>query len=115
MIVRVVTVKVRVQQAGSLHQLLRRQLPLLRAYDGLRYVKLARRLDGDREEVILVEEWRDATAMYAWTGPDLERARLIDGAEELLDEVSVTHYEALDMDLPEAMMGGDAIEASPGP
>jgi heme-degrading monooxygenase HmoA len=117
MIVRVVTAKVSVRNAGTLHQLLRQQIPMLRTYDGLRYVKLARRLDGDGEEVILVEEWRDAASMYAWTGPDLERARLIAGASELLEAVSVTHYEALDMDLPDALSGGqrspEASSSSP--
>jgi heme-degrading monooxygenase HmoA len=99
MIVRVVTATVSVQHAGSLHQLLRQQLPILKSYDGLRYAKLARRLDGGLEEVILIEEWRDAASMYAWTGPDLQRARFIAGAEALLEDVRVTHYEALDMDL----------------
>jgi len=102
MIVRVVTAKVSVQQAGSLHVLMRRQLPILRAHDGLRYVKLARRLVGDHEEIVLIEEWRDAAAMYAWTGPDLDRVRLMPGAERLLDDVTVTHYEALDMDPEDA-------------
>jgi quinol monooxygenase YgiN len=98
MIVRVVRAKVSLQHSGSVHLLLRQQLPMLRAHDGLVYVKLARRLDGDQEEVILVEEWRDAASMYRWTGPDLERARFISGAEELLDAISVTHYEALDVE-----------------
>ena len=97
MIVRIVTARVPMTRAGSLHQLLRQQIPMLKSYEGLRYVKLARRLDGDREEVVLIEEWRDATAMYAWTGPDIGRARLIAGAEALIEEVQVTHYEALDL------------------
>ena len=50
------------------------------------------------EQVILFEEWRDPSAMYAWTGPNPERARLLPGTEELIDDLEITHYEALDVD-----------------
>ena len=79
---------------------MREQLPLLRACDGLVYVKLARRLVGRKEEVVLFEEWRDPSAMYEWTGPDLTRPRLAPGAEALIVDLQITHYEALDIDQP---------------
>ena len=100
MIVRVLTATVSDRSSPRLHELMRQQLPILRQYDGLVYVKLARRLIGREEEVILFEEWRDATAMYEWTGPHIERPRLLPGAEDLISELHITHYEALDLDPP---------------
>lgn len=77
---------------------MRQHLPLLHQQDGLLYVKLARRLLGPIEEVVLFEEWRDAASMYAWTGPDITRPRLLPGAEALIDDLVITHYEALDIE-----------------
>jgi hypothetical protein len=97
-IVRVLTARVRRERSARLHQLMRQQLPLLHEYDGLVYAKLARRVEGPTEQVVLFEEWRDPPAMYAWTGPNPELARLMPGADELIDELTITHYEALDID-----------------
>lgn len=98
MIVRVLTATVPEESSGLLHALMREQLPLLRTFDGLVYVKLARRLMGRSEEIILFEEWRDITAMYTWTGPHIDRPRLLPGAEDLITDLRITHFEALDID-----------------
>ena len=100
MIIRVLTATVQQDASGRLHDLMRRQLPILHSYDGLLYTKLARRLDGNGEQVILFEEWRDTASLYAWAGPVLDRPRLLPGAEELIDHLVVTHYEALDIEEP---------------
>ena len=100
MIVRLVTATVSTDRAGSFNELMRAQLPILKQYPGLVYVKLARRLQGNVEEVMLYEEWRDTASLYAWTGPELSRPRLIPGAEDLLTHVTVAHYEALDVGPP---------------
>ena len=100
MIVRVLTATVRPESAPEFNDLLRRQLPILREHAGLVYVKLAHQVHRDREEVMLFEEWRDLASLYVWTGPDIGKPRLLPGAEELVDDLSVTHYEALDMDPP---------------
>jgi hypothetical protein len=77
--------------------LIREQAKAMQAQPGLEYVKLARRIEADGgEEVILFEEWRDASSMYAWVGPNLSEPRLVEGARELVEELTVTHYEALD-------------------
>jgi heme-degrading monooxygenase HmoA len=101
MIVRVLTIRVPIDRSVELHHRLRAQLDLLRTYDGLEYVKLARRVQGGSEEIVLFEEWRDLTALYAWIGPDPTVVRLIDGADSLLSDASVAHYEALDVGLPD--------------
>lgn len=98
MIVRVLTARVAQHNAGRFEELLRQQLPRMREHDGLVYLKLARQSHGDVEEVLLFEEWRDAAALYAWAGEELSRPRLLPGAEELAEDVRVTHYEALDVD-----------------
>jgi antibiotic biosynthesis monooxygenase (ABM) superfamily enzyme len=100
MIVRVVTATVRTDRAGSFNVLMRAQLPILREHPGLVYVKLARRIKGDVEEVLLYEEWQTVAALYGWTGSEVTRPKLIPGAEELVSDVSVVHYEALDIDPP---------------
>ena len=82
MIVRVLTATLKADQAGQFNELMRTQLPLLRDYPGLRYAKLARRIRGGQQEVCLFEEWKDTASLYGWAGPDLERPRLLPGAEE---------------------------------
>jgi quinol monooxygenase YgiN len=98
MIVRVVTATVSTERAGAFNALMRSQLPVLRQHAGLVYVKLARRIEGDVEEVLLYEEWRDTASLYGWTGAEVMRPRLVPGAEELVTDLRVTHYEALDID-----------------
>ena len=102
-IVRVLTARVALHNAGRFEDLLRQQLPRMREHKGLVYVKLARQANGAFEEVILFEEWRDAASLYAWTGGQLSRPRLMPGAEVLAEDVRVTHYEALDVD-PDSLM-----------
>src|SRR5688572_19211870 len=98
MIVRVLTATLKADGAGAFNELMRTQLPLLRDYPGLRYVKLARRIRGSEQEVCLFEEWQDTASLYGWAGPDLGRPRLLPGADELVIDLRVAHYEALDID-----------------
>jgi hypothetical protein len=50
------------------------------------------------EEVVLFEEWRDTAALYGWAGPEIMRPRLVPGTEDLIEDVNIAHYEALDID-----------------
>jgi heme-degrading monooxygenase HmoA len=100
MIVRIVTATVKAERAGVFNELMRQQLPSLRESPGLVYAKLARRMDGDLEEVLLYEEWRDTASLYGWTGPELQRPRLVPGAEDMATSVTIVHYEALDIEPP---------------
>ena len=111
MIVRVLTARVAQHNAGRFEDLLRQQLPRMREYDGLIYLKLARQANGPFEEVLLFEEWRDAASLYAWAGSRLSKPRLLPGAELLAEDVRVTHYEALDVD-PDSVT---AIHGAAGP
>lgn len=98
MIVRVVTATVRTERAARFDALMREQLTSLRTQEGLIYAKLARRIHNGLEEVILFEEWRDTSALYRWAGPELSKPVLMPGSQELVEDVRVTHYEALDME-----------------
>jgi hypothetical protein len=111
-IVRVLTARVAQHNAGRFEELLRQQLPKMREHEGLLYLKLARQVHGDFEEVLLFEEWRDAAALYGWAGDKLSVPRLMPGAEALVEDLSVTHYEALDVD-PDSLIAVGA-SASPG-
>jgi heme-degrading monooxygenase HmoA len=107
-IVRILTARVAHRNAASFEDVLREQLPLMRLQPGLVYLKLARQSHPTHDDVLLFEEWRDSEALYGWAGADINRPRLLPGAEELADHVEVTHYEALDLD-------PDAIRAMAGP
>jgi len=115
LIVRVLRASVKPARVGHFNALIRQQLPILREHSGLVYVKLARRLEADGgEEVILFEEWRDAASLYGWAGDDISRPRLLPGSEDSLSGVSVTHYESLDM-VPEGFEDGVSDESTTGP
>jgi heme-degrading monooxygenase HmoA len=102
-IVRVVRAKVRAGRVGLFNVAMRRQVELMREQPGLVYLKLARRFEAEGgEEVILFEEWRDPDSVYAWAGDDLAKPRLLPAALEAVDEVTVMHYEALDVGIDEA-------------
>ena len=102
MIVRVLTARVPARQVGRFNHLLREQLVELRVQPGLVYAKLARRLEEDgAEEVVLFEEWRTPADLWTWTGGRLNKPRLLPGTEELIDTLKIEHYEALDVNLEE--------------
>jgi quinol monooxygenase YgiN len=95
-IVRVLRAHVRPGRVGAFNVVFRRQVALLRQQPGLVYLKLARRLEPDGgQEAVLFEEWADAASLYAWVGPDLSAPRLVPGARELIDDLSVSHFEVL--------------------
>jgi len=115
-ILRVLTARVPNRNIGEFNELLRAQLSELREQPGLVYAKLARRLDEDQtEEVVLVEEWRTTADLFAWTGGRLNTPRLLRGTEELVDRLVITHYEALDVspeDLQQRLLGGEPSATS---
>lgn len=98
MILRVLTARVPSVNIGQFNELLRGQLYELREQPGLAYVKLARRLHEDAtEEVVLIEEWLTPADLFAWTRGRLTKPRLLPGTEDLVQDLIITHYEALDV------------------
>ena len=98
MILRVLTARVASVNIGQFNDLLRAQLAELRTQPGLAYVKLARRLHEDSsEEVVLIEEWLTPADLFAWTRGRLTQPRLLPGTEDLVEDLIITHYEALDI------------------
>jgi heme-degrading monooxygenase HmoA len=97
-IVRVLNMRVQPGHVGQFNALMRRHIDELARQRGLEYVKLARRLEADGgQEVVLFEEWRDPDSMYAWVGHDLTRPRLPPGTREVITTLTVAHFEALDI------------------
>jgi quinol monooxygenase YgiN len=95
-IVRVLRAQVRSGRVAAFNVVFRKQVALLREQPGLLYVKLARRLEPDGgQEAVLFEEWADAASLYAWVGPNLAAPRLVPGARELIDSLTVSHFEVL--------------------
>jgi quinol monooxygenase YgiN len=108
------TARVRNENIGAFNELLRAQLADLRSQPGLVYGKLARRLEDDgSEEVLLVEEWRTSADLFAWTQGRLNQSRLLPGTEALVEDLIITHYEAIDLspeDLSLRLLGTAAPE-----
>ena len=117
MILRVLTARVPNENIGRFNELLRAQLKELREQPGLVYAKLARRLSDDQtEEVVLVEEWSTTADLFEWTHGRLTMPRLLPGTEELIENLVITHYEALDVspeDLQRRILGIDPSSAQP--
>jgi hypothetical protein len=102
-IVRVLTARVPAPNVGRFNDLLRGQVVELRVQPGLVYAKIARRLEeSGSEEVVLFEEWATPADLWVWTGGRLSAPRLLPGTEELVEDLVITHYEALDV-TPEEM------------
>ena len=102
MIVRVLNMRVQPGHVGQFNALMRRHINELRVQRGLEYVKLARRLEVDGgEDVLLFEEWRDPDSMYGWVGHDLTQPRLPPGSREVISSITVAHYEAIDVGPPD--------------
>lgn len=116
MIVRVLRAKVKPGKVAAFDALFRKQVTLIREQPGLQYVKLARRIQPDGgEDVVLFEEWRDTASLYAWAGPNLWEPRLVPGTRDLIDEVEVAHYEALDQDPLDDSQGAAMNEGANAP
>ena len=97
-IIRVLTARVPSENIGTFNELLRAQLVELRTQPGLVYSKLARRLEDDgSEEVVLFEEWATTADLFEWTHGRLNQPRLLPGTEDLIEDLIITHYEALDV------------------
>ena len=114
-IVRILTARVPRENVGPFNDLLRAQLGELRLQPGLVYAKLARRLNEDHgEEVVLVEEWRTPSDLFEWTHGRLTKPRLLPGTEDLIHDLTISHYEALDLapdDLLGRVLGTNGVEA----
>ena len=95
MIVRVLTGRVAARREGDFNASVRSRLDAIRAQPGNFYVKFARKIEGDREVVMLITEWRTAADLYAWTGEDVGTPKWVD--LELLEDWKVEHWEALDL------------------
>jgi Antibiotic biosynthesis monooxygenase len=117
-IVRVLSARVPPENVGRFNDLLRGQVAILKEQRGSVYAKIARRLDdAGAEEVVLFEEWATPADLWRWTGGRLSEPRLLPGTEELIEDLVITHYEALDVQ-PEEMdlrvMEGGAAASDEG-
>jgi len=94
-IVRVFTGRVVARREGDFNANVRARLDQIRQQPGNVYVKFARKIEGDREVVMLITEWRTAADLYAWTAGEVDTPHMVD--LEMLEDWEVEHWEALDM------------------
>jgi heme-degrading monooxygenase HmoA len=97
-IVRIVTMTVAMQRAHQINGALLEHVDRLREQPGLAYAKVGRHVVGDRESVIVVEEWSTPEDVWSWTAGDLTAALLPEEAANAIDSLSVDWYEAMDVD-----------------
>ena len=95
MIVRVFTGRVVARREGDFNANVRARLDQIRDQPGNVYVKFARKIEGDREVVMLITEWRTAQDLYAWTGGEVDTPHMVD--LDMLENWEVEHWEALDL------------------
>jgi heme-degrading monooxygenase HmoA len=113
MIVRILTGHVRAPDAPAVVAVLRATLTEMQDQPGLEYVKLARRLVDDGEDIVLIEEWATPANLYDWTGGDLRRPRLQSDISPLIHNLVITHFESLDR--TPAERGLDVVGSEEGP
>jgi hypothetical protein len=103
-IVRVFTGRVAARREGDFNASLRKRLNDIKTQPGNVYVKFARKIEGDRERVILITEWATPGDLYVWAEGDVSKPRMVD--LELLDEWQVEHWEALDLTPVDPLLDG---------
>jgi hypothetical protein len=94
-IVRVFTGRVVARKEGDFNANVRARLDQIRQQPGNVYVKFARKIEGDREVVMLITEWESAAHLYAWTAGEVDTPQMVD--LDMLEDWTVEHWEALDM------------------
>jgi hypothetical protein len=94
-IVRVFTGRVIARREGDFNANVRGRLDQIRQQPGNAYVKFARKIEGDREVVMLITEWESVAHLYAWTGGEVDTPHMVD--LDMLEDWKVDHWEALDM------------------
>ena len=99
---------------SQFNHLLRGKLDVLREQPGLVYAKLARRLsdEGD-EEVVLFEEWATPADLWAWTGGHLTEPKLLPETDALIEELTISHYEALDVPVEDSPILTNVLHPRP--
>ena len=112
MIVRVFTGRVVARREGDFNANVRARLDQIREQPGNVYVKFARKIEGDREVVMLITEWRTAADLYAWTGGEVDTPHMVD--LEMLEDWEVEHWEALDMSPLEEQLPPSGSSVSSG-
>ena len=78
MIVRVFTGRVAAHREGDFNVNVRARLDQIRQQPGNAYVKFARKIEGDREVVMLTTEWQAAAHLCAWTCGEFDAPHMVD-------------------------------------
>ncbi len=114
MIIRLVRARIASGRSPDVHALLREHgLPAVIGAPGAVDVYAARRDEGGSEIVVIVTVWRDWTSLTAALGDDPTTPYLLTGESGLVDEVTVEHFEALD--LPGRSRGDDRTPGEAAP
>jgi hypothetical protein len=98
MIVRVLSVRIAKDRGAEFHAFVRdRGLPRIQVHPGLVSVHVGRRADGPAELAIVVTVWRDWESIMDALGPDPSQPYMLTPESELIDTVTVEHFEAIDL------------------
>jgi heme-degrading monooxygenase HmoA len=75
-------------------------MPELLKLEGLIATDLGRRIVDGEQEFVFVTIWRDYRSMTEWSGPDPSTARITEGFEDAVHDLSVEIYEGLSVAWP---------------
>ncbi len=106
MILRLLTLRVRAGREAAFLEQADQVSAWAKTIPGLRYVRVARRVEPDGSQLALfVTEWQDAASLYAWNEhPEtIGRGPLNDGSDPHWDDAQVTLWEVMDAPLRQAI------------
>ena len=116
MILRLLTLRVRAGREAAFVEQADQVTEWAKTIPGLRYVRVARRVEPDGSQVVLfVMEWQDAESLYAWNAhPEtVGQGPLNDGNDPHWDDAHVTLWEVVDAPLRQAMERWEASLVPP--
>ncbi len=71
-------------------------VPLVKNYDGLISLEIARPTQWNPEEFLMISRWEEEKHLIAFAGKEWNTAHIPQGMEKYIRECSVAHYENID-------------------
>jgi transposase/quinol monooxygenase YgiN len=94
MIIRVFTARLKPGMRATYERLcLDRGVPLMRAQPGFLTYRIAATRPERPDTFVLVSVWKDLASVRAFAGDQWQQARIVPGEADLLEEVSVRHFD----------------------
>ena len=94
MIVRVFQAQLKAGKRGAYERICREHaLPLMRAQPGCLSALIGASRPDRADQIVVVSVWRDLQSLQAFAGEQWQESLILPGEADLLERVSVAHYE----------------------